>query len=186
MAQGTGPVLLAGLDNGGIYASKDGGASWFSLGTPFTGGGRKVKAFVLSKDRKIVFGVIETFGVVRSDNLGQSWTQLNEGLPKSDTRILVRSLAVDPSNPKNLYAGTGGFVGQGSGVYKSGDGGETWSASNQGMLDVVIDSLAVDPANGQVVYAGSEAGDLFKSTDSGKSWTNLNDTLKAVFPKYAP
>jgi photosystem II stability/assembly factor-like uncharacterized protein len=76
-----------------------------------------------------------------------------------------------------MYAGTGGFVGGGQGVFKTSDGGETWAASNKGMLDYRITALAVDPKNPQVVYAGGDSGDLFKSSDGGQTWTNLKDKL---------
>ena len=180
VVQGTNPIVLAALEHGGIFASKDAGSSWTSLGVPFSGGGQKLTAFALSKDRKIVFGLVEYLGVVRSDNAGQSWTLINEGLPKQEKQALVKSIAVDPTNPQILYAGTGGFVGQGSGVYKTTNGGESWTAANKGMLDFVITTVAVDPANNQVVYAGSGKGELLKSSDGGQSWTNLTERLKLV------
>ena len=183
--QGASPLLLASLDHSGIYASSDGGAHWTSLGNPFTSGGQNLKAFAVSGDRKTVYGLVEYLGVVRSDNAGQSWTPINEGLPKNDFQVLVQSLAVDPADTQIIYAGTGGFVGGGAGVYKSTDGGESWSAANKGMLDYYITALAVDPANSQVVYAGGGSGDLFKSSDGGLSWTNINDRLK-LSPQNAP
>ena len=76
-----------------------------------------------------------------------------------------------------VYAGTGGFVGQGYGVYKSTNGGETWAPSNQGMLDYVITALAIDPTDPQVIYAGGDFGELFKSIDGGQTWYNLTENL---------
>ena len=178
IVQGAGPVVLAAVDRDEIYSSVDGGASWTGLGNLLTTDGQSVKAFALSDDQMTIFGLIDYSGVMRSDNSGQSWTPINEGLPKDGNQILVRSIAVDPTNAQILYAGTGGVVGQGAGVYKSTDGGETWTASNKGMLDYYITAMAVDPANDEVVYAGSGSGDLFKSMDGGKSWTNLNDRFK--------
>jgi hypothetical protein len=76
-----------------------------------------------------------------------------------------------------MYAGTGGIVGSGQGVFKSLDGGDTWTPSNRGMFDYRITALAVDPNHPQVVFAGSNQGDLFKSSDGGQTWTNLKDRL---------
>jgi hypothetical protein len=88
--------------------------------------------------------------------------------------VYALSLAVDPTNPKVVYLGTGGLVGQGRGVYKSVDGGETWAPANQGMLDYRILSVAVDPAAPQTVYAGEDGGKLLKTTDGGQTWKDLS------------
>ena len=90
----------------------------------------------------------------------------------------MQTLAVDPTNPSLLYAGTGGFVGQGQGVFKSIDGGDTWVPSNRGMLDYRILALAINPLQPQEIYAGSDRGDLFKSSDGGQTWINLTERIK--------
>ncbi len=175
---GVSPTLLASLDNGnGVYASSDGAATWSPIGKPSGGGSATAQMFVVSATKKSIYAVVGDQGIMRSDNGGQSWTPSSDGLPKDSTRFLVLTLVADPGDPKILYACTGGFVGQGAGVYKSNDGGDTWLASNKGMLDYRISALAVDPRQSQTIYAGSDSGSLFKSADGGQNWTNLSDRL---------
>jgi photosystem II stability/assembly factor-like uncharacterized protein len=172
-------TILASLNNGnGIYASSDKAGTWSLLGKPSGGGGATAVMFAISADKKSIYVVVSDQGVMRSDNGGQSWTPSNEGLPKDSDQVLVLTLAVDPGDPNILYAGTGGFVGQGAGVYKSTDGGDSWSAANKGMLDYRITALAVDPRQPQTIYAGSDRGDLFKSTDAGQNWIDFSDRIK--------
>jgi len=94
----------------------------------------------------------------------------------------VQVLARQPSDPGVVYAGTWG-----GGVYKSTDAGATWSAANVGLTWPYISSLAIG-ANPAVLYAGtggrtggtipgSDHQQLFRSTDSGASWTLANNGL---------
>lgn len=76
----------------------------------------------------------------------------------------VRALAIDPSQPEILYAGT--FPG----VYQSRDAGLTWTLRSDGLVDIEVLALAVDPSNPAVVYAGTREG-VFKSTDQGTTWS---------------
>jgi len=84
---------------------------------------------------------------------------------------------IDPTNANVVYLGTGAGPFNGNGVYKSTDGGETWAASNRGMIDYSIGALAVNPANPQIVYAGGVHGELFKSADGGATWNDLTANL---------
>lgn len=74
-------------------------------------------------------------------------------------------VAVDPSNPLVVYAGSWG-----SGVFKSLDGGLTWQSSNLGLTNLYINSLAIDPTHPSTVYAGTYHGQVYKSQDGGNSW----------------
>jgi len=80
----------------------------------------------------------------------------------------VSALAIDPRTPTTLYAGTS------AGVYKSTNGGTSWSAANAGLMcgDALcsVGHLALDPQTPTTLYAGTGAG-VFKSTDSGASWS---------------
>jgi photosystem II stability/assembly factor-like uncharacterized protein len=176
---GESPLLLASLDNSNdLYASSDGATSWAKFSTPSSGGGASIVSFYSNSSSKRILALIKNQGLMGSDNNGQSWNPLGDGLPKDQSwGQLVLSLAVDPGDSKIVYAGSGGFVGQGQGVYKSTDGGDTFAPANKGMLDFRITALAVDPLQNQTVYAGGDSGDLFKSSDGGQSWTNLKDRL---------
>jgi hypothetical protein len=98
---------------------------------------------------------------------------VNTGLTISS----VRALALDPTTPSTLYAGTGG------GVFKSTDGGAHWSAVNTGLTYPYPSALALDPTTpstlyaGAYNYAGTYNGGVFKSTDGGAHWDAVNTGL---------
>jgi photosystem II stability/assembly factor-like uncharacterized protein len=77
----------------------------------------------------------------------------------------VIAIAYDPTNPQIVYAGTFG-----SGVFKSLDGGLTWTSVNRGLANLNIYSLAIDPQHPSTLYAGTYRGQVYKSTDGGYSW----------------
>jgi len=165
-------------DRGDIFASEDRGKSWQLRGNTGAFGGFKNRLHVDPKGDSSLFLVTVPGGLFKSDNKGRSWQHIVGGLPHDEdarTGAYVLSLAIDPTDSKVIYAGTGGFIGQGHGVYKSVDGGLTWNPSNRGMLDYRINALALDPAHPQTIYAGSEKGEIFKSMDGGKSWNDVED-----------
>ena len=158
---------------GDIYASTDSGKSWSARGNTDFFGGLSSKMIADPGNGATLFMISNPGGLAKSSNAGRSWQHISQGLPKDQderTGAYVLTLAVDPTDSSVVYAGTGGFVGQGHGVYKSLDGGLTWSAANRGMLDYRIACLAIDPLHPQTVYAGSDSGELFKSTDGAMSW----------------
>lgn len=83
---------------------------------------------------------------------------------------LVLALAVDPTTPEVLYAGS-----RYSGVYKSIDAGSTWSFAN--LSSTYVAALAIDPTAPTTLYAGTPGG-VFKSTDGAATWnaTGLTHT----------
>ncbi len=86
------------------------------------------------------------------------------------------SIAIDPTNPDIIYAGTGEPTGwphyEGVGVLKSTDGGATW-ATTGAMDNDHIARLVIDPSNTQVVYCAGfgPGGGLYRTTNGGTSWT---------------
>jgi photosystem II stability/assembly factor-like uncharacterized protein len=104
------------------------------------------------------------------------WVSAGAGLPAEQ----VQALAVDPSDPLTAYVGflsaTASF-GSGSGIYKTVDGGMSWSAINSGLVvpsstlgTPAIYALSIDRQHPQTVYAGGFYG-LWRSTDGGASWS---------------
>src|SRR5262249_2976941 len=95
----------------------------------------------------------------------------------------VNVLAVDPVTPTTVYAGTT------SGLFRSADGGASWTTVNPGLTYFTQSSLAVDPVTPTTLYAANHGG-VFRSADGGANWTrvgagepHLNDaTLLAVNP----
>ncbi len=82
----------------------------------------------------------------------------------------VNSLAIDPSAPAILYAGTY------DGVFKSGDRGRTWTPVNIGLASTYVSALAINPSAPATLYAGTDSG-VFKSGNGGLSWTVVDNGL---------
>jgi len=85
----------------------------------------------------------------------------------------VRALVADPMDPSTLYAGT-----DLGGVFKSSDGGASWSAVSSGWAPgATVFALAVDPMTSGTVYAGTDRDGIFKSIDGGQTWTAIDSGL---------
>jgi photosystem II stability/assembly factor-like uncharacterized protein len=90
----------------------------------------------------------------------------------------VTTLAVDPLNPRIVYAGTR----DGEGVFKSRDGGETWSPSGEGLPKLPgsgVFCLAIAPRRPAILYVGTLNFGIYKSTDGGASWSPSRRGLSA-------
>src|SRR5271155_2177124 len=119
---------------------------------------------------------------------GGVWKSLNGGatfkpvFDKEDAQS-IGALAIDPQTPRTVWAGTGeswtrNSVSVGNGIYKSTDGGDTWT--NMGLGDSErISKIIVDPKDGNTVYAcvpgklWSDSADrgLYRTSDGGKTWS---------------
>ena len=188
---GTGSTCIRGnISVGrGVYRSTDRGATWSFIGLPESGAIGEIVVDPRDPDRVFVaalghpFGRNEERGVFRSRDGGATWENV---LFLSDSTGAV-ALAMDPSNPRVLYAGmwraerkpwtliSGGAEG---GVYKSVDGGDTWRKLAGGLPEGVVGKvgLAVSPANPQRVWAMVEArpgNGLYRSDDGGETWEFL-------------
>lgn len=107
-------------------------------------------------------------GILKSTNAGQSWQRVDKGI-SLDAETSIPSLAINPKNACELYAGTGGFFG--GDLYKSTDAGASW----QRVFDLEVTAIAIDPLDPANVYVGSNGG-VLRSTDGGERWkpTGLN------------
>ena len=172
---------------GGIWRSDDGGRSWKNSG--LKGARHIVKIVIHPKDPNTVwvaamghmFGPNEERGVYKTTDGGKSWKRVlyvNEQTGCSD-------LTMEPNNPAVLYAGMWRVIrtpysmesgGDGSGLWKSTDGGETWKnlSANKGLPKGVwgIVSVAVAESNTDKIYTVIEnaKGGLFASNDGGETW----------------
>jgi hypothetical protein len=132
-------------------------------------------------------------GVYRSTDNGVSFSRISgngsSGLPDAG----VSKLIADPSKPNRFYAGVPQQFGGGAqaGVYRSNDGGLTWTAVNTGLAGLstslrILLSVHNDATN-NVVYAAiiNNAGTLsgvFRSTNQGGNWTSLGTPSPSIFP----
>ncbi len=187
---GSGDVRGNSSQGRGVWKSVDAGRTWRFVGLPESGGIRRIIVHPTNPDLVYLtalghlFGRNKERGVYRSKDGGATWEQvlfLNDSTGASD-------LAMNPRNPRVLYAGmwraerkpwtmiSGGADG---GVFKSIDGGDTWTKLSGGLPTGITGKvgLTVSPANPDRVWAVIEAepnGGLYRSDDAGKTWTRIN------------
>jgi len=152
---------------------------WRMIG-PFRGGRTRAVAGVPGTPPILYIGVCNG-GVWRSDDYGRSWQPIFDDQPTQS----IGAIAVAPSDPQTLYVGSGEGLQRpdlsvGDGIYKSTDGGTTWS--HLGLEDgQQIPALAVDPGDPNRVFAavlGHPYGEnpergLYRSTDGGATWQKV-------------
>lgn len=103
------------------------------------------------------------FGILTSNNGGETWTNLNKGLSYNQ----VTSFIIKQST---FLAGT-----IGTGIYKSINNGNLWYLVNKGVIgNTKVNCLKVD---NNIVYAGTDGAGIYKSVDGGKTWIQINNGL---------
>lgn len=181
----------------GIYRSTDAGETWQHLGLVET---HQVTAIRVHPDNPDVayvaaighaFGPNPERGVFRTIDGGKSWKKILF----LDDSTGATDLSMDPTNPRILFASMWKFQrspwgmdagGGKSGLWKSTDGGDTWTdlSANPGMPKAPLGKIgvAVSPANPRRIYASVEAkdtlGGIFRSDDGGATWSRTNGEQK--------
>jgi len=177
----------------GVWKSTDAGQTWTFAGLPNSRHIPRIRVHPNNPD--LVYAAVlgdlfkptQERGVYRSKDGGRTWERIlfaNENAGAVD-------LCFDPTNPRILYASTWrvrrtpyslSSGGEGSALWKSTDGGDTWTAltRNPGLPQedtIGIIGIAVSPVQPQRVWAIIEAqnGGVFRSEDGGKTWSKLND-----------
>ncbi len=165
-------ILYAGTDifseDGGLYKSTNGGASWIHISSlPFTPGSYVINAIAIDKLHPETLYVASYFPqggsmIVKSMDEGASWILTNY------PGYSVWCLIIDTVNTNIVYAGISG------GVAKSVDGGINWQISPLPYPYPRVYSIAVDPSDNDVVYTGTTAG-VYKSVDAGSTWVLIKE-----------
>jgi photosystem II stability/assembly factor-like uncharacterized protein len=109
-------------------------------------------------------------GIWESKNTGSTWDPRTDRMPS----LAIGAIAFDPTNSARVYAGSGEgnfYFNLGAGIYKSTDGGATWSVLTAApFVGVGFYDLVVDPKAPKVLYAATTNG-FYKSADRGGSWS---------------
>lgn len=172
----------------GMYKSTDAGKTWTHIGLPNSRHIAAIRVHPENPDHVYVavqgalYGPSENRGVYQSKDGGATWKKVlyvNENTGAAD-------LSLDKNNPRVLYAGMWDHQrhpwkvrsgGEGSGIWKSTDGGDTWNELTEGLPELMGKvSVDVSPANSNRVYANIEAekGGVFRSDNGGETWQQVN------------
>jgi photosystem II stability/assembly factor-like uncharacterized protein len=157
------------------------GLQWRLIG-PFRAGRVVAVSGVPGSHRVFFFGGVDG-GVWKTTSAGTVWQPVFDQEPVAS----IGALAVAPSDPKVVYAGTGesdirSDLASGDGMYRSDDGGSTWK--HIGLDDSrQISRILVDPGDAKMVYVGvlghaygaSDERGVYKSTDAGEHWQRVLD-----------
>ncbi len=175
------------------------GMQWREVG-PFRGGRALAIAGVPAEPNTYYFGAVAG-GIWKTTDGGGNWHPLFD---KQHSTSSIGALAIAPSDPNIIYAGTGeaaprGNITYGDGVYKSVDAGKSWQ--NVGLKDSRhIGALIVNPENPDIafvaalghVFGPNDERGVFRTTDGGKTWQKVlgkdKDTgaIDVVFDPHNP
>jgi hypothetical protein len=179
-----GPVLFSGLvvdpshpstlyatndGPGGLLKSTDAGRTWVVSNDGLGGGFLWALAMDPASPSHLVVGGADVY---ESTDGGASWTSIG------NLGGAVNAVAIHPTNPLVIYAGTFGDQFNGGALYKTIDGGMSWRRLFRipGSYRAVTD-IEVDPSNPGNVYVGIDStdplGSIMKSTDAGKNWLQV-------------
>ena len=194
---GGGEVTVRGnVSSGyGMWKSEDAGTTWQKIGLENSRHIPRIR--IHPKNPDLVYAAVmgdlykssTERGVYRSKDGGKTW----EKVLYANADAGAVELTFDPNNPRILYASTWRIRrtpyslesgGEGSGLWKSTDGGDTWTniSKNEGLPGGLwgISGVTVSPANSNRVWAIIEnaKGGVYRSDDAGKTWTLINKERK--------
>ena len=193
-------TYYAGYTGGGVWKTNDGGISWHNLSDGYFNVGSIGDIAVSESDPNVVYvgtgehavrGVMTSYGdgVYKSTDAGKTWSHI--GLENS---MHIANVVVHPSNDDIVLVGVQGSVhgpNAQRGVYRSEDGGTSWEQTLYINDSTGISSLVMDMNNPRILYAatwehrrypwkvvsGGPGSSVFKSTDGGKTWTEITNGL---------
>ena len=195
-----------GTTGGGLWKTEDAGDSWNNISDGFFKTGSVGAVAVAASDPNIVYvgmgehaprGVMSSYGdgVYKSTDAGKTWKHVGLELTRQTANIRIH-----PNNPDIVYVAAQGAIHGASadrGVYKSIDGGKTWTKTlfvddNTGCVD-----LSMDLNNPRILYAamwdyrrlpweiksGGKGSGLYKSVDGGDTWEKIQNGLPTALGK---
>ncbi|MGV6832217.1 MAG: WD40/YVTN/BNR-like repeat-containing protein [bacterium] len=197
-----------GTTGGGLWKTEDAGQHWYNISDGFFKTGTVGAVATSESNPNIIYvgmgehairGVMTSYGdgVYKSTDAGETWTHI--GLTETEQ---ISRIVIHPTNPDIVYVAAQGKFSQPTtqrGIYKSTDGGKTWSKTLYVNDFSGAAELSMDMNNPQILYAamwhhqrtpwkmisGGDGSGLYKSTDAGETWTRLETGLPKELGKMA-
>jgi len=178
-----GGIVYAATDEG-VFKSTDGALTFHAASQGLPDGAVVVVLAAAPSDPKRVYaGLLNDRTVYRTTNGGASWQRaalLPPAPPSAGNRDRVTSLAVSPSSPGTVWAGT--LL---TGLFRTADSGAHWTAAGLPPQVTSVPAVAIAPSSPRTVYAGvmalgADLGGVFASADSGASWIRRNQGLDGL------
>jgi photosystem II stability/assembly factor-like uncharacterized protein len=189
--------MYVAISAAGAFRSDDGGESWHVatkglssefLPEPEAPIGHCVHKLAIHASRPDTVFMQKHWDVCRSDDAGESWTEVSGNLP-SDFGFPIAVHAHEPDtifvvpilSDSEHYPPEGKLR-----VYRSRSGGNEWEALTKGLpqqdcyVNVLREAMAVDSLDSCGVYIGTTGGQIFASSDAGDSWTAIAEHLPRV------
>jgi Tol biopolymer transport system component/photosystem II stability/assembly factor-like uncharacterized protein len=169
------PQTLYALASGALYRTTSAGASWVELPRPHTDVHLNPILVTVSPSSPQTIYLVSYSGgvsdsgddpgvpVFSSADAGRTWAQV--GRIEAVGRYQPAAILVDPRSPRTVHV----WVWL-KGIFRSEDGGATWTKANASLPIGKLSSVAAHPTRSGVLYAGSERGDVFRSLDAGATW----------------
>ena len=169
---GSANVWLA--DDLRVWRSVDSGLTWAV--TPNTGLPTGMKSVQLPAfDGNKLYVAVGTEGVYASSDNGDSFQPANAGLPIGMDFADVIGISAHVSRPGVVFAQTNG-----QGLYRTDDGGGSWSHVDTGSENTKYGALLMDPSNPTTIYVSHDDTGLLRSTDDGATWTVIGPESVSV------
>ncbi|MCU1300868.1 MAG: BNR/Asp-box repeat protein [Candidatus Sulfotelmatobacter sp.] len=189
--------MYIAISAAGAFRTDDGGKSWKPINRglrsqyipdPNAEIGHCVHHVAMNPSRPGVLFMQKHWDVMRSDNAGDSWTEISGNLP-TDFGFVID---VHAHEPETIYvvpikSDSEHYVHEGKlRVYRSRTGGNEWEALTKGLpqkdcyVNVLRDAMAIDSLDKCGVYFGTTGGQVYASADAGDSWAPIVRDLPAV------
>ena len=137
-------------------------------------GGDGMECIIDYTNSNIMYGETQYGGIRKSTNGGYSFTSIS---PTNNEGAWETPYEIDPNNPNIVYAGY-------DELYKSYDGGNSWNTITNGLTSGGnIDEIGLSKSNSDVLYI-TDNNDIFRTTDAGLSWTQINAGLPNKYITY--
>ncbi|HET9794967.1 MAG TPA: hypothetical protein VFS34_10930 [Thermoanaerobaculia bacterium] len=159
-------TVYAGTEGSGVFRSTDGGAHWANISSsqPFVNSGT-VSGLAVDPSSHATLYAATANGAWKTANGGAAWTEINDGLEIDFERPTLSAITIVAGTPPTIYVGSTGAFGksEGTGVYRSTNGGTSWTTVNVGLSNTGVQTLAVSSGASPILYAGTLGGGVFRS-----------------------